>query len=70
MTPDQIQVAVGSPCGFLTFDNVNLAIEYLRMLAHEIAPEQFIAMVKALFNDPDIVNGAKEMVRACMGTGI
>lgn len=65
-----IQVAVGSHCGFLTFDNVNLAIEYLRMLAKEIAPEQFIAMVKSLYTDQDIVNGAKEMVRVCMGTGL
>jgi hypothetical protein len=52
------------------FDNLNLAIEFLRMVTHEIVPQQWVAMVKALIPEPhtaEAVKAAQNLVSKCLG---
>ncbi len=58
----------GVPVGF---DNLPLAIEFLRMVTHQIVPDQWVAAVKALVPSPDTADAmqaAKELVTKCLGT--
>lgn len=53
------------------FDNLPLAIEFLRMVTHQIVPQQWVALVKALVPEPhtaEAVRAAKDLATACLGT--
>lgn len=67
-----IVVIQAAACGVpVHFDNLQLAIEFLRMVTHQIAPEQWIAAIKAAIPAPDTadaVKAAAELVTKCLGT--
>lgn len=59
-------------CGGLSvhFDSLPLAIEFLRMVTHQIMPEQWVAIVKALIPEPhtaEAVKAAQDLATKCLG---
>lgn len=53
------------------FDSLPLAIEFLRMVTHQIVPQQWISMVKALIPEPhtaEAMRAAQDLVTKCLGT--
>lgn len=67
-----VVIIQATACGVpVHFDNLNLAIEFLRMVTHEIVPQQFVAMVKAMIPAPhtaEAVKAAQDLVTKCLGT--
>jgi len=66
-------IAQAVACGGVPvhFDSLPLAIEFLRMVTHQIVPEQWVAMVKALIPAPhtaEAVRAAQDMATKCLGT--
>lgn len=66
MTPDTVTIV--AHCGQFSFDSLPLAVEFLRMLAHEIKPQQFFSMVMAVTGSQDAVTNAHAVAAACLGT--
>lgn len=65
MTQDILMLA--AQCGApVTFDDMQLALAFVRMLAHSIAPEQFVAVAKALLG-VDAAEVAAKLADQCMG---
>jgi len=68
---DLVIVQAGA-CGVpVHFDSLPLAIEFLRMVTHQILPEQWVAMVKALIPEPhtaEAMKAARDLAAECLGT--
>lgn len=68
-----VVIVQAAACGGVPvhFDSLPLAIEFLRMVTHQIVPEQWVAMVKALIPAPhtaEAVKAAQDMATKCLGT--
>lgn len=57
--------ACGAQISF--FDPMGL-VEFARMLAHQIPPEQFVEFVRATVPSADAVDEARKLATMCMGT--
>jgi hypothetical protein len=67
-----IVIVQAAACGGqpVHFDNLPLAIEFLRMVTHEIVPQQWVAMIKAMVPSPhtaEAVRAAQDLVTKCLG---
>lgn len=56
-------------CARVSFDNRDLALAFLQMLAHQISVEQWLDVVRRLVTDPDGLAMAKSVAVACVGQG-
>lgn len=67
-----VVIVQSAACGVpVHFDNLPLAIEFLRMVTHQIVPEQWVAMVKALIPAPhtaEAVKAATDLATKCLGS--
>lgn len=55
------------PCGMpISFDDMRVAAEFVKMLAEIITPDQWVAYIQATV--PDHVDAAKALATACMGS--
>jgi hypothetical protein len=67
-----VVIVQAAACGVpVHFDSLPLAIEFLRMVTHQIVPEQWVAMVKALIPEPhtaEAVKAAQDLATKCLGT--
>jgi hypothetical protein len=68
-----VVIVQSAACGGLSvhFDSLPLAIEFLRMMTHQIMPEQWVAMVRALIPVPhtaEAVKAAQDLATKCLGT--
>ncbi len=68
-----IVIVQAAGCGGVPvhFDSLLLAIEFLRMVTHQIVPEQWVALVKALIPEPhtgEAVKAALDLATKCLGT--
>ena len=49
----------------VTFDNMDLALAFVRMLAGNLTPDLFVDMAHKLMDSSKAVEMAKEIVKAC-----
>jgi hypothetical protein len=52
----------------VTFDNMQLALGFARMLAGNLTPDLFVDLIHKLMPSPTAVDLAKQLVKVCMGT--
>lgn len=51
----------------VTFDQVQAALAFMQMLAHNITPDLFVKALQAIMGTPDAGKAAQDIVNACYG---
>lgn len=49
----------------LTFDDIQVALAFLRTLAHQFTPDQFLDFLHAYVASPDAAEKGKDLLTAC-----